>query len=313
VKWLQIVDLGSKRSQYIASLTEANTTGADLLAATVDGQQSFITEMEKNYSIAPIFSRRMFISLSALSVQQNVESKQSFESRFTSDIDPSDTPYQSPIYGVMNKPLMSLKKACESLSGIVPEVDKIAGCALIAAGHKGKGIDKIGLTLDERAAINMYTQESPLYRFLNKALRAKDRTNVKPFFGYLKLLLIALKKLPHVKKGAFWRGVKRDLHKDFRKKKLNNQNHYFWSFKSTTLNATVLENAMFLGKTGKRTLLNIHGFSGVRIEKYSSNQSEAEVLFPPGSCFTVTNILNAGHGLWIVELNEIDNEFPLIS
>jgi len=43
-----------------------------------------------------------------------------------------------------------------------------------------------------------------------------------------------------------------------------------------------LQNSMFLGKTGTRTLLSIHGFSGVRIEQYSSIKSEAEVLFSPG-------------------------------
>jgi len=44
---------------------------------------------------------------------------------------------------------------CLRLKDIVAQVDKIAGCALIAAKHKCKGIDKNKLSVDERAAINM--------------------------------------------------------------------------------------------------------------------------------------------------------------
>jgi len=314
VKWLGAVKLGSKRSQFVMTFKSEETTGEDLLAIAADGQKSFITEMKETFGIAPMYGRRMFKSLNALISQPNVESKSatSTTSRFTSDVDPSETPYQAPIYGVMSQPHMSIETACKKLKGVVAQVDKIAGCAKIAASHKIKGKDKHKLTVNERAAINMYTQESPLYGCLNEALRAKDRSKVKPFFPFLKLLLTGLGKIPK-ENGDFWRGVKRDLHADFEQKMKKKELHYFWSFKSTTLKADVLQNPMFLGTKGARTLFMIHGFSGVRIDKYSSIQAEAEVLFLPGSCFKIKNILKAAADLWIIELTEIKQEFPLIS
>jgi len=315
IEWLSTIKLGSKRSKYLTSITGEERTGEDLLELAADGKKNFVIEMEKNFGITSVVSRRMFKSLHALMNVQHVEESKSTSithSRFTSELDPSDTPYQAPIYGVMDQPLMVLEKACKRLKGVVAHIDKIVGCAKETAAYKCKGVDSNGLTVDERAAINAYTQESPLYLSLNNALRARNRTKVVPFYPYLKLLLTALGKLPKVK-GAFWRGVKTDLHTTFKEKMKSKQNHFFWSFKSTTLKADVLQDPMFLGTAGKRTLLNIHGFSGVRIEKYSSIQSEAEVLFPPGCCFTITTILNLGHELWMVELTEIKNKFPLIS
>jgi len=313
--------LGSNRSKYLASFADQETTGTDLLAFMEEGKKNFVQEMRDNYDIKSLLSRRMYQSLHALSLHTTtavVESKSHSlllthaHSRFTSEVDPAETPYTVPIYGCMDKPLMSLKKACRRLKGIVSHIDKIAGCAMIAAAHKCKGKDKNGLSVDERGAIKMYTQESPFYHALNKTLRLKDRTKIVPFFAYLKLLLTALAKLPRVK-GSFWRGIKRDLHKLFEDKLKNAEKHYFWSFKSATLKLKTLENPMFLGKSGHRTLLNIRGFSGVKIEDHSTLKSEAEVLFSPGCCFTVSGVLNAAPDLWIVELTELATEFPLIS
>jgi len=316
VEWMKTVRLGSKRSQYIAAIAEESTDGKDLLALAVDGKKNFQTEMKETYGIMSLYSRRMYNSLMALSKHKTVESnsKSPAHSRFTSDVDPSETPYSSPIYGVMKLSLMSLRKACAPLKDVVDDLDKSVYFAkmAMAAGQHGKGIDKNGLTLNERAAIHIYTQSSPFYSTLNKSLRVKNRSVLIPFFPYLKLLLTALAKLPTVK-GTFWRGVRRELHKDFADKKEKKQNHFFWSFKSTTLNASVLETS-FLGKKGKRTLLNIHGFSGVRIEEYSALADEAEVLFAPGSCFNVTNLFTPGPDLWIVELVQIKHpKFSLIS
>ena len=52
------------------------------------------------------------------------------------------------------------------------------------------------LTRDMAAAIYMYTIDSNFYRLLNTLLRVEDRTALKPYFPYLRLLLIALRRLP---------------------------------------------------------------------------------------------------------------------
>ena len=52
------------------------------------------------------------------------------------------------------------------------------------------------VTLDDVAAIHLYTQENPIYGTLNAALRSENRDTVKPYWGYIKLLQTALFKLP---------------------------------------------------------------------------------------------------------------------
>ena len=82
-----------------------------------------------------------------------------------------------------------------------------------AEAHLNKlgGADPHGLTRDEVAAINLYTQEDcGVYSRLNTALRSSDRQHVKPYFRYLRLLLGGLRKLPAYR-GSVWRGVKLDL------------------------------------------------------------------------------------------------------
>jgi len=101
----------------------------------------------------PIYSRRMFKALqnaigsqtSAAAVEFKSSAQSQAHSRFSGEVDPSDTPYQSPIYGVMMAPIKTLKQSCKAL---VPEVEKIAGCAVLAAAHKIKGKDKNNLTIN---------------------------------------------------------------------------------------------------------------------------------------------------------------------
>ena len=64
------------------------------------------------------------------------------------------------------------------------------------------------LLRDEIAAVNIYTQEAPVYRSLNAALRTNERSAVKPYWGYIRLLQHALFKLPKDTSGALFRGVK---------------------------------------------------------------------------------------------------------
>ena len=72
------------------------------------------------------------------------------------------------------------------------------------------------LGADEIAAVFLYTTESTFYRRLNAVLREPDREKVKPFFGYLRLLLSALSKLKKFV-GSLWRGVAADLRRGIRR------------------------------------------------------------------------------------------------
>ena len=68
--------------------------------------------------------------------------------------------------------------------------------AVIAMQRMEKNGELGVLTRDMGAAIYLYTMESNFYRQVNKLLRVEDRTALKPFFPYLRLLLVALRRLP---------------------------------------------------------------------------------------------------------------------
>lgn len=76
-----------------------------------------------------------------------------------------------------------------------------------------------GLTIDESAAIHLYTMEwkpmsHSLHSQLNTALRSNDPKKLIHFLPYHKLFLTALSKLPSVVM-TVWRGIKGDLSNEY--------------------------------------------------------------------------------------------------
>ena len=139
-------------------------------------------------------------------------------------------------------------------------------------------------TEHQLAAIHLYTQGWPqpsdsLYAKLNQDLAAEDRSAMVKWFPYLKLLISAISAEPKVT-ATLWRGVKADIANDYPKGK----KFRWWRFSSCTEDGGVLDNPMFLGKTGTRTLFCIETKTGIKIEHLSAYTSEAEVLIPPGAC-----------------------------
>jgi hypothetical protein len=67
-----------------------------------------------------------------------------------------------------------------------------------------------------------------------------------------------------------------------------------------------LENDMFLGKDGVRTLFRIDNCTrAVDIQAFSAYASEAEVLLIPGAYLEVVDVGDMGHGLVIISLKQI--------
>ena len=208
-----------------------------------------------------------------------------------------------PISGIEQSQSMSLMEAA-----LHTEVTNIEMHAYIAV-EKAKELQANGeidatLSVDEVAAITLYTMESEFYPTLNKLLRSRDRQGIKIFFPYLKLLLAARAKLPKYS-GVVWRGVKgRDLREKFPKGK----EVYWWAFSSSSKELSTLQNPMFLGKEGTRTVFNIEAINGVDIVKYSMFQGEkgeAEVLLFPGTKLVVIDTMDMGAGLFQVHLKEV--------
>lgn len=212
----------------------------------------------------------------------------------------------SPVESIHKTPVMPLSEACKSLKVVFEDIDQYVKLSYETAEKKLKEENKAGLNKEEIAAINLYTRHwdkdlDSLYAVLNRRLRAEDKDGLVPFVPYLKLLLTALNKLQK-QEDVVWRGVKADLTGAFEKgKKIT-----WWAFNSFTLDCELLQNELYLGKTGKRTIFLLHTKIGVEIIKYSDFPNESEMLLQPGVCFEVTGVLQQGD-LQIVHLKQLNS------
>lgn len=134
-----------------------------------------------------------------------------------------------------------------------------------------------------------------LYPGLNDALRSANRAMlIEVFFPFLRLLLTAvdlIRKARDDGKKVVNRGVKRDLVAEYPGEYEEDETIIWWPFTSTTTKISVLENPMFLGKNGPRTIFQIHTSYSVDIFKFSA-YPEAERLLPPGIALRITGVLS---------------------
>jgi hypothetical protein len=212
-----------------------------------------------------------------------------------------------PIKGYETVPLVSLEEAVKPLVPFVSDVCRMTWTAMERCEEPADG-----LTCDESASIMLYSMEwkpykECLYFVLNTTLRAPDRKKLSAWFLYLRLFLTALGRLPSVSRTVY-RGVKLDLLKDYPKDK----KFVWWGFSSCTRSVEVLEAEQFLGKTGYRTLFNISCYSGKNIRNHSYFEREDEILLLPARQFKVASLLNPGNGLHIIQIDEIEPEYPLL-
>ncbi|CAF2963134.1 unnamed protein product [Rotaria sp. Silwood2] len=101
-----------------------------------------------------------------------------------------------PIQGYEKMPLVSLEHAVEPLESYVPDVKRMVWMVKQNCDSPADG-----LTVDQSASIMLYTlewtpRERSFYFAFNGVLRSEDRNKLKPWFLYLKLLIISLSKLP---------------------------------------------------------------------------------------------------------------------
>lgn len=96
------------------------------------------------------------------------------------------------------------------------------------------------------------------------------------------------------------RGVKRDLVAEYPTEYVVDETLLWWPFTSTTADICVLQNPMFLGMSGPRTIFQILTTTSVDISDFSAFK-EKERLLPPGIALRVTGILpKSADGLTII-------------
>ncbi|CAF0807339.1 unnamed protein product [Adineta steineri] len=202
-------------------------------------------------------------------------------------------------YGYLNFKLLSLEEAMNELQNFLKDINRFVK---LAKRHCTDPNDH-NLTKDESAAIYIYTMElsddSSVYRILNQTLRAEDRTKVRPWFGYLKLLDSATSKLPKFK-GTIFRGIDKDVTKSFKK----GQRITWWSISSCSTSVDVISS--FISKSSSSTLFHIECLNGKSVSSYTCYPNENEVILMPGTIFEiVSNPLSHHGGLNIIHLKEI--------
>jgi hypothetical protein len=192
------------------------------------------------------------------------------------------------ITGVAETPVVSLKQALEEL-----QLTAAAEASTACAQRMARG----PLSVEEAAAIHMYTTNH-LYKKLNEALRSAKRATVQAYFFYLRLLLMALAKLPSSTK-ELYRGVALDLSPQYS----TGTEVTWWAVSSCTPDLKVANS--FGGGTKASTLFKIKPLRSVGIRELSEYKAEEEFVLAPGTQFIVEKVERSGKKVE-VSLRELD-------
>jgi hypothetical protein len=161
------------------------------------------------------------------------------------------------------------------------------------------------LTVDQAVAIRVYTVDYPsVYSAINGVMFSPDRRNGKEGVSsellqavpYIHFLLGALRALPpqYRYQGRCYRGIRwvfpspqdHDVVRHFHGK----STLFFYEFKSTSTDKSLMIKPRFCGRTGARTIFEINAVCGYRIEAFSDfGKEESEVLIPPLSEFRIVS------------------------
>lgn len=138
------------------------------------------------------------------------------------------------------------------------------------------------------AAIMLYTSNA-IYRDLNAVLRSEDRTKIKKYFLYLRLLLEALARLPQQKR-TLWRGVSVDLFDQYKV----GSTITWWGVSSCTSDIKVAKNFMN-GCGGKCSLITVESKTAADISAITFFGNEKENLVAPGTQLKVLSSKRNGN------------------
>jgi len=224
--------------------------------------------------------------------------------------DASDNPSilnSSPLYGVKQAYCASL---VEAMQAVDEELDGPHAAEQAIAGVKSNFHGKMphGLTVDEAAAIRLYTMEA-IYRDVNAALRSADRTKVTPWFKYLNMLFRAVEKCPKATGATVFRGIGCNVD-NLAPQGVYNQpkdtRFTWWDIVSTT---TMLEVAGNFSGSHEATIFIVLDIkSGIDAASFSAFPTEAEVVLPPGTQLELMSKFKIG-STTIIQLREADVPF----
>jgi hypothetical protein len=202
----------------------------------------------------------------------------------------------NPIYGYQHLPLLPLERAVQKVISLVPGL-----ADYVVKAKQNCNRNTTVLTLDESAAIFLYSMSTPFFSRLNEVLRAENRHELKPWFSFLKLFIYALEKLPSLEL-VVWRGVSGNIGSGY----IKNDVCTWWSVNSCSTDLNVVQSYL----CDNSTLFAIKSHHAKDISSFSLFETEHEVVLLPGTRLHVqSNALDFQGRLFIVYLEEI---FPSI-
>jgi hypothetical protein len=204
----------------------------------------------------------------------------------------------TPVYGYLTHQLLPLQKTLEPISSKIDQLDRFSKIAKNECHFPSEH----GLTRDESAAVFLYTMEwgeNSFYQVINRALRAEDRSTLKPWFAYLKLFDTAIQKLPTVRKNL-WRGVAKNVANNFKK----GDEFTWWNISSCSTSVNIIKD--FLGPNS--TLFLIEAVNGKDVAGYTNYRNEDEVILCPGTRFRVVSDPLDQPPMHLVHLQEVTDD-----
>lgn len=207
----------------------------------------------------------------------------------------------SDVLEYLHCPVLSLEQALRPVSNRLHALDDRIKRAKKYCCHSPSS----DLTRDECGALDLYAEdrgEQSLHYALNKAIRSRHRSEVKLWFGYLKLLQVALEKIPNLSI-TVWCGMSCHLANNLRE----NQEIVWWNVTSCTSSYDAINGL----RHDYSVLCSIESLTGKNVYRYTGRINQSEVLFLPGTRLRVkSKVHNRDLHELAIHLVEIVNDTP---
>ena len=199
--------------------------------------------------------------------------------------------------------LVPLDEALQPLSDFIPYLKSMV--ASVQKKQSSMAVDP--LSIDESASIMLYTlewtpAENSFYYVMNEALQSSDHYCLTPWFPYLKLLHIALTKLPPMSIRILYRAMRGVVDESYEVGERFNWDGYV----SCTLGMECLgRDELNFAEKDARMLFIIHTNQGKDVTPYSLYRATNEIILPPDQHYQVVSCRQSKKGLRVVIIKEM--------
>jgi len=228
----------------------------------------------KKKAVSPAYKQEVYRARSPI-IERHDEQDYSAMQRISNIALTTNNPHQL-LTGYQDEPRASLEEALEPVDGkmdnLVHHIKEAKAKCRYPSDH--------GLSRDESAAIYIYTMKWEtrcVHNQLHRALSSGDRSQVKPWFMYLKLLKSALDKLPTASTGV-WQGTSFDdsLNDKFSSKSAS----LYTSLGSCSPSEEEVQKYLQKRSGPKRMFIRYESVNGKLVTGYTASKSNEIIIWP---------------------------------